>query len=477
MELTSLPIHQLHDLMVKKEISCLELTRAYLDRISQIEERIKAFLTVTAEEALEQARKIDEQRARGEKLSPLAGIPVAVKDDICTAGIKTTCASKILYNYIPPVDATVVKKLKEAGSIIVGKSNMDEFSMGSSTENSAFYPTRNPFDYDRAPGGSSGGSAAAVAAGEAAFALGSDTGGGIRQPAAFCGVIGLKPTYGRVSRSGLISHASSLDQIGPFTSDVRDLAQILNVICGPDSQDSISAQVDVPDFTQSLTVDIKGLRIGLPREYFGVGLDSRIRAQIQEAAYKLEELGAICEEVSLPHTEYAVTAHYIISCAEASSNLARYDGVRYGLRVDTEDVLSMFKKTRAQGFGSEVKRRIMLGTLNLSAFYYDTYYSEALKVRTLNRHDFARAFEKYDCLLTPASLTTAFKLGEKAEDPLAMYQSNVCTLPANLAGLPAMSLPFGTIEGMPVGLQLIARHFDEETLLKVGYALEQINFS
>ncbi|MGI6449189.1 MAG: Asp-tRNA(Asn)/Glu-tRNA(Gln) amidotransferase subunit GatA [Desulfitobacteriia bacterium] len=473
MQLTSLPIHRLHELMEKKEISCLELTKAYLERVSQLEEQIKAFVTVRAEEALDQARTIDEKRSRGETLPPLAGIPLAVKDDICTAGIKTTCASKILSDYIPPVDANVVKSLKSAGSILLGKSNMDEFSMGSSTENSAFYPTRNPYDHDTVPGGSSGGSAAAVAAGEAAFALGSDTGGGIRQPAAFCGVIGLKPTYGRVSRTGLISHASSLDQIGPFTRDVRDLALILNTICGRDSQDSTSAQVNVPDFTKSLKADVKGLRIGLPKEYFGADLDPRVRAKIQEAVRKLAELGASCAEVSLPHTEYAVTAHYIISCAEASSNLARYDGVRYGLRVDTEDVLSMFQKTRAQGFGSEVKRRIMLGTLNLSSAYYDTYYTEALKVRTLNKQDFAQAFEKCDCLLTPASLTTAFKLGEKTEDPLVVYQSNICTLPANLAGLPAMSLPFGTVEGMPVGLQLIARHFDEGTLLRVGYALEQ----
>ncbi|MDX9871075.1 MAG: Asp-tRNA(Asn)/Glu-tRNA(Gln) amidotransferase subunit GatA [Clostridia bacterium] len=473
MQLNTLSVHQLSELMEKKAVSSVEITDAYLERISQVEDKIQAFVTLVKEEALEQAKAIDEKRSRGEALSPLAGIPMAIKDDICTAGIKTTCASKILYNYIPPADATVVERLKKAGSILVGKANMDEFSMGSSTENSGFFKTSNPFDHDAVPGGSSGGSAAAVAAGEAAFALGSDTGGCIRQPAAFCGVIGIKPTYGYVSRVGLISHASSLDQIGTFSRDMTDLALILNTICGHDSKDSTSAPVTVPDFKKSLVNDVKGLKIGLPKEYFGAGIDSRVAAKIREAVRKLEELGAICEEVSMPHTEYAVIAHYIISCAEASSNLARYDGVRHGLRVEAEDVLSMFKKTRGQGFGAEVKRRILLGTLNLSSAYYDSYYTEALKARTLNNRDFAGAFEKFDCLLTPVSPTIAFKVGEKTGDSLAMYRSGVCTLPVNLAGVPAMSLPFGMVEGMPVGLQLIARHFDEKTLLRVGYTLEQ----
>ena len=473
MQLNTLSVHKLSELMEKKEISSLELTKTYLERISQVDDGIRAFVTVTKEEALAQAEAIDQKRARGEELSPLAGIPMAVKDNICTAGIKTTCASKILFNYIPPLDATVVERLKRADTILLGKTNMDEFAMGSSTENSGFFITKNPFDYEAVPGGSSGGSAAAVAAAEAAFALGSDTGGAIRQPAAFCGVIGLKPTYGFVSRTGLISYASSLDQIGPLTQNMTDLALIMNTICGHDVKDSTSASVAVPNFKKSLVNDVKGLRIGLPKEYFGAGIAPQVAAKIQEAIRKLEELGAICEEVDMPHTEDALTAHYIISCAEASSNLARYDGVRHGLRVEAEDVQSMFQKTRSQGFGTEVQRRIMLGTHVLSTANYDKYYTEALKVRTLNKQDFDRAFEKYDCLLTPTSPTTAFKLGAKADDPLAMYLSDACTIPVNLAGVPAMSLPYGMVDGMPVGLQLIARHFDERTLLRVGYTLEQ----
>jgi len=473
MELTALSVHRLSELMEKKELSSLEITGAYLGRIAQVEGSVRAFITVTQEEALAQAKAIDEKRARGEVLSPLAGVPMAVKDDICTGGVKTTCASKILYNYIPPADATVVERLKKAGAVLAGKTNMDEFSFGFSTENSGFFKTVNPFAPDTVPGGSGGGSAAAIAAGEAAFALGADTGGCIRQPAAFCGVIGMKPTYGYVPRTGLISHASSLDQIGPLARDMTDLSLILNVICGHDAMDSTSARLDVPDFTESLVNDVKGLRIGLPKEYFGTGVDPRVAAKIREAARKLEEWGAVCEEVSLPHTEYALIAHYIISCAEASSNLARYDGVRYGLRVEAEDVLGMFKKTRSQGFGAEVKSRILTGTLNLSSAYYDSYYTEARKVRTLNRQDFERAFEKFDCLLTPTSPTVAFKLGEKTGDSWVMMQSGAYTIPVNLAGVPALSLPFGMVEGKPVGLQLIARHFGEKTLLRVGYALEQ----
>lgn len=473
MQLHTLPVHQLGELMEKKELSSEELTRAYLDQISQVEDELRAFVTVTEDIALAQARAVDGKRARGQELSPLAGIPVAVSDNICTEGVKTTCASAMLDNFIPPYDAAVAARLKSADAVLMGKCNMDEFGMGASTETSAFFSTKNPFDPAAVPGGASGGAAVAVAAGEAAFTLGSDTGGDIRQPAAFCGVIGLKPTYGYVSRTGLISCASSLDQIGPFTRDMTDLALILNTICGHDAADSTSVSENVPDFKKSLVNDIIGLRIGLPKEIFGTGTDPRVAAKVQEAVCKLEELGAICEEVSMPHTEYALPAHYIISSAEASSNLARYDGVRYGLRVEAEDVLSMFRKTRSQGFGAEVKRRIMLGTHALSTGNYNDYYVKALKVRTLVKQDFARAFEKFDCLLTPASPATAFKTGEKAGDSLAMYQSGACTTLVNLVGVPALSLPFGMVDGLPVGLQVIARHFEEETLLRVGYTLEQ----
>lgn len=473
MDLYKKTAHELSSLLQKREVSSEELTRSVLDRINKVEEKVKAFVTVTGEQALEQAREIDEKRARGEAMSPLAGIPMAMKDNICTKGVTTTCASKILYNFVPPYNATVTEKLLEAGTILLGKCNMDEFAMGSSNENSGFFPTRNPHDLSAVPGGSSGGAAAAVAADEAVFTLGSDTGGSIRQPAAFCGVVGLKPTYGYVSRYGLIAYASSLDQIGPLTKDITDCALVLNVIAGHDPKDSTSAPVEVPDFTRYLVDDVKGLKIGIPKEYMGEGIDPRIAAYLKQAAAKLEELGAMCEEVSLPHTEYALPAYYIIASAEASSNLARYDGVRYGLRVEAEDVISMFCKTRSQGFGEEVKRRIMLGTYALSSGYYDAYYLKALKVRTLIKRDFDQAFLKYDCLLTPTSPTTAFKFGEKVNDPLAMYLSDVCTIPINLAGVPGLSLPFGTVEGLPVGIQLIGKPFDEGTLLRVGYALEQ----
>jgi len=470
MQLNTLPIHRLNELMEKKEVSCLELTKTYLNRISQMEDKIRAFITITEEEALNQAGVIDKKRMQGEDLSPLAGMPVIINDNICTAGIRTTCASKILADYIPPCNASVVEKLKNAGSILIGKSNMDEFGMGSTTENSSFHVTRNPYYHEAVPGGSSGGSAASVAAGEAAFALGTDTGGGIRQPAAFCGVIGFKPTYGYVSRTGLISCASSLDQIGPFSRDMTDLALILNTICGHDGRDSTSASVAVPDFTNFLINDVKGLKIGLPQEYFN-SADYQVKEKIQEAAGKLEELGAVCEEVWMPHYEYAQDAHYIISSAEASSGLARYDGVRYGLRVQAEDVLNMFRKTRGQGFGREVKERILLGTYVLSQANFETYYAKALKIRTLSRQEFNRVFEKVDCLLTPVSSTTAYKIGEKTYQ--GTQSSDACTVPGNLAGVPALSLPFGLADGMPVGIQLIGRHFNEGALLRVGYTLEQ----
>ena len=378
MHLHTLSVHRLGELLGRREVSSEEVTRACMERISQVEDKIKAFITVIEEEALALARAVDEQRVRGEELSPLAGIPVAIADNICTEGVRTTCASKMLENFIPPYNAAVAERLKKAGSVLVGKCNLDEFAMGSSTGNSCFFSTGNPFDPEAVPGGSSGGAAAAVAAGEAAFALGSDTGGSIRQPAAFCGVVGLKPTYGYVSRFGLISHASSLDQIGPFTRDVTDLALVLNIICGRDVRDSTSAPVDVPDFRKYLVNDVKGLKTGLPGEYYGTDPAPRVAARLREAVRKLEELGAVCEEVSMPHTEYALPAHYIISSAEASSNLARYDGVRYGLRVDAGDVLGMFSKTRSRGFGAEVKKRIMLGTYALSAGNYNDYYVKAL---------------------------------------------------------------------------------------------------
>lgn len=473
MQLHTLPVRRLRELMERKEVSSEELTSACLERVSQMEDKIGALITVIKEEALAQARTIDQKRGRGEKLSPLAGIPVAITDNICTKGVKTTCASKMLEGFIPPYDAAVLERLKEAGAIVVGKCNLDEFALGASTENSAFLTTRNPFDPGAVPGGSCGGAAAAVATGEAAFALGSDAEGSIRLPAAFCGVVGLKPTYGRVSRYGLISHASSLDQIGPFTREVADLAPILKIICGRDDRDATSTSVGVPALKEDPAGYVKGLRVGLPREYFGAGLAPRVAAKLQEAVRKLEELGAVCEEASMPHTEYALPAHYLISSAEASSNLARYDGVRYGLRADAADILNMFQKTRGDGFGAEVKKRIMLGTYALSTGNYKDCYVKALKFRTLVKEDFAGVWEEFDCLLTPVSPSTAFKIGEKAEDSLAMYQSHVFTVPANLAGLPAMSLPCGLAEGLPVGLQLIARHFDEGTLLKVGYALEQ----
>ncbi|PKM90677.1 MAG: Asp-tRNA(Asn)/Glu-tRNA(Gln) amidotransferase GatCAB subunit A [Firmicutes bacterium HGW-Firmicutes-12] len=473
MSLTSLTAHELSELLDKRELSSKELTVAHLERIGSVDDKVKAFTTLTAEHALLQAEEIDKKRVHGEKLSPLAGIPMALKDNMCTRGIRTTCSSKILEDFVPPYDATVTEKLNSAGTVLLGKCNMDEFAMGSSTENSGFFATRNPHDLNAVPGGSSGGSAAAVAAQEAVFALGSDTGGSIRLPASFCGVVGLKPTYGCVSRYGLIAYASSLDQIGPLTRDMTDCALVMSAIAGHDPKDSTSAPMDIPDYSKYLVNNVKGMKIGLPKEYFGAGIDPQVLAYLQQAIGKLEEMGAICEEVSLPHTMYALPAYYIIAPAEASSNLARYDGVQYGLRVEAEDIVSMYCKTRSQGFGDEVKRRIMLGTYALSSGYYDAYYMKALKVRTLVKRDFDHVFENYDCLLTPTSPTVAFNHGEKADDPLTMYLSDICTIPVNLAGIPSLSLPFGQVNGRPVGLQLIGKAFDEGTLLRVGYSLEQ----
>lgn len=474
MELFRLTAHRLHEMLVNKEVSSEEITRAVLNRIEALDETIRAYVTVTKEKALETARKVDRKIKEGEEIHPLAGIPIAIKDNICTEGVRTTCSSKVLYNYIPPYNATVVEHLAEVDAVMVGKTNMDEFAMGSSCENSGFFPTCNPWSMDRVPGGSSGGSAAAVAADETILALGSDTGGSIRLPAAFCGVVGMKPTYGAVSRYGLVAFASSLDQIGPFGKDVRDCALLMNVICGHDPMDSTSVKFEVPDYTTYLINDVKGLKIGIPREYMGEGIEPGIKKAIEEAAEKLASLGAEVEETSLPHSEYALPAYYIIAPAEASSNLARYDGVRYGYRAEgAEDVIDMFKKTRSEGFGPEVKRRIMLGTYALSAGYYDAYYNKALKVRTLIKRDFDAAFEKYDVLMSPTNPVLPFKRGEKLDDPLQMYMVDICTQSVNLAGIPAISVPAGLVDGLPVGLQFMGKPFDEGTLLRVAYTFEQ----
>jgi len=469
-----LTIHAVHKLLKAKELSSVELTKATLERIHNLEPKVHAFSTITDELALRQAQKADQLIAAG-NLNPLTGIPVLVKDNMCTKGILTTCASKILENFVPPYDATVIERLSERGAVIIGKANMDEFAMGSSTENSALFTTHNPWDLSRVPGGSSGGSAAAVAAGEAIYALGSDTGGSIRQPAGFCSVTGLKPTYGRVSRYGLVAFASSLDQIGPLTQNVTDCALVLNAIAGYDSKDSTSSPQPTPDFTQCLTGDIKGLKIGIPKEYFVEGMQPEVASAIRAAITKLEELGASIEwEVTLPHSSYALAVYYIIAPSEASANLARYDGVKYGFSYsDTKNMWQAMEKTREVGFGAEVKRRIMIGTYALSAGYYDAWYLKAQKVRTLIRREFDQAFTKYDALVTPTSPTVPFKIGEKMDDPLQMYLSDVCTIPVNIAGLPAISIPAGFADGLPIGLQIIGKPFAEESLLKIAYAYEQ----
>jgi len=469
-----LTIHEAYRLLKTKQLSSVELTKACLERIHQLEPKTHAFVTITDELALGQAQKADGLIAAGDA-SPLTGIPVLIKDNICTRGTKTTCSSKMLGNFVPPYDATVVEKLNDYGAVVIGKANMDEFAMGSSTENSALFTTHNPWDLSRVPGGSSGGSAAGVASGEAIYALGSDTGGSVRQPAGFCSVTGLKPTYGRVSRYGLIAFASSLDQIGPLTQDVTDCALVLNAIGGYDSRDSTSVAHPMPDYTQCLTTELDGLRIGVPKEYFVEGMQAEVAEAIRTAINKLEELGAKADwEVSLPHTSYALAVYYIIAPSEASANLARYDGVKYGFSYqETDNMWEALEKTRQYGFGAEVKRRIMLGTYALSAGYYDAYYLKAQKVRTLIRREFDEAFEKYDALVTPTSPTVPFKIGEKADDPLQMYLSDVCTLPINIAGLPAISIPAGFADGLPIGLQIIGKPFSEETILKIAYAYEQ----
>jgi aspartyl-tRNA(Asn)/glutamyl-tRNA(Gln) amidotransferase subunit A len=471
-DLTRLTIHEAHRLLKDKKISSVELTEAYLERIKKVDPKVGAFVTLTEELALAQARRADGAITAG-KIGPLTGIPLAIKDVICTKGVRATCSSRMLENFVPPYDATVMEKLNAAGAVMVGKANMDEFAMGSSTENSAFFPTHNPWDLERVPGGSSGGSAVAVAVGEAAGALGSDTGGSIRQPAGFCSVVGIKPTYGRVSRYGLVAFASSLDQIGPLTQDVTDCAILMNAISGYDKRDSTSVPEPVPDYTQSLKDDLKGMRLGIPKEYYVEGMQPGVAAVMKTAIKKLEELGAHLEEVSLPHTPYSLAVYYIIAPSEASANLARYDGVKYGYSYRGKTMWESMEKTRGNGFGPEVKRRIMLGTYALSAGYYDAWYLKAQKVRTLIRREFDAAFEKYDALVTPTSPTVPFKIGEKTADPLSMYLSDVCTLPINIAGVPGISIPAGFVDGLPVGMQLIGKHFSEETLLRVAYAYEQ----
>lgn len=473
MELNTLDITELQRLLDRKEVSVGEVVISVFTRIDSVEEHVKAFVSVTKEKAVETASE-SQKKIDGGSSFALTGIPIAVKDNMCTKGIRTTCSSKILSNFIPPYESTVTSKLLEQGCILAGKTNLDEFAMGSSTENSAFQTTRNPWDLQRIPGGSSGGSAAAVAADECIAALGSDTGGSIRQPAALCGVVGLKPTYGRVSRYGLVAFASSLDQIGPITKNVRDSAIIMNVIAGHDPLDSTSAELNVPDFTSSLGQDIKGLKIGIPKEYFIEGMDKEVEAAVKKAITQLESLGAIPVEVTLPHTGYAVATYYILATSEASSNLARYDGVKYGFRAGGKDLLDMYMNTRAQGFGPEVKRRIMLGTYALSSGYYEAYYKKARQVRTLIKKDFDKAFKIVDTIVTPTSPTAAFRIGEKADDPLQMYLSDIFTISVNLAGVPGISIPCGfTRKILPIGLQLIGKHFDEETILKAAYAYEQ----
>ncbi|OOE02078.1 aspartyl/glutamyl-tRNA amidotransferase subunit A [Anoxybacillus kestanbolensis] len=474
MSLFDYRVSELHNLLHKKEISVSDLVDESFKRIAEVEEKVQAFLTLNEEQARVKAKQLDEKLATEKEFGLLFGMPIGIKDNIVTKGLRTTCASKILYNFDPIYDATVVERLNEADAVTIGKLNMDEFAMGSSTENSGFQLTRNPWDLERVPGGSSGGSAAAVAAGEVPFALGSDTGGSIRQPAAFCGVVGLKPTYGRVSRYGLVAFASSLDQIGPITRTVEDNAYVLQVISGLDPMDSTSANVDVPDYVSALTGDIQGLKIAVPKEYLGEGVSEEVRQSVLDALKVLEGLGATWEEVSLPHSKYALATYYLLASSEASANLARFDGVRYGYRTDNaKNLMEMYKQTRSEGFGNEVKRRIMLGTFALSSGYYDAYYKKAQKVRTLIKQDFENVFEKYDVIIGPTTPTPAFKIGEKTSDPLTMYANDILTIPVNLAGVPGISIPCGFVDGLPVGLQIIGKHFDESTIYRVAHAFEQ----
>ena len=459
----------------EKTLTVPEVVKAFLDNIEKEDEKIKAYITVCKEEALKKADEVQAMFDAEKEMGALAGIPIAIKDNICTKGVRTTCASKMLENFIPPYDASVMKKIEEANAIILGKTNMDEFAMGGSTENSAFFITKNPVNLDKVPGGSSGGSAAAVAGKMAPISLGSDTGGSIREPASFCGIVGMKPTYGLVSRYGLVAFASSLDQIGPFSKTVRDNAVLLTAIAGHDEMDSTSANVENKDYEKALVNDVKGLKIGVPKEYFGEGINEEVRASLEKAIEKYKELGAEVEECSLPVTEYALPTYYIIACAEASSNLGRYDGIRYGYRTKNfESLKDIYKNSRTEGFGDEVKRRIILGTYVLSSGYYDAYYKKAQKVRTLVKKGFEEAFEKYDVLLTPTVPTVAFDRGSKSKNPLEMYMTDILTVSINIAGVPAISIPCGKdSSGMPIGMQLIAKHFNEETLYRAAYTFEQ----
>ncbi len=471
--LTDITISELRRLLDQKEVSSLEITKAYLERIEEADKRVRSYITVTKEKAIAQAQRADEAMAKG-KASSLTGIPLGIKDVICTKGVNTTCGSKMLESFRPPFNAAVMEKLEAQNAVMLGKLNMDEFAMGSSTENSAFFQTRNPWDLDRIPGGSSGGSAAAVGARLCAGSLGSDTGGSIRQPASHCGVVGMKPTYGRISRFGLVAFASSLDQIGPLARSVEDCALILEVISGHDPRDSTSLPHPVPPYSKACTPGLDGFTVGIPEEYFVEGLDPEVEKAVKGAIDSMASQGAKIEKIRLPHTEYAVATYYIIATAEASSNLSRYDGVKYGFRAkEYSNLMDMYKKTRAQGFGPEVKRRIMLGTYCLSAGYYDAFYKKASQVRTLIIEDFKKAFEKCDCIAAPVAPTTAFRLGEKVDDPIQMYLSDIFTIPVNLAGIPGISVPCGfDSKGLPIGLQLMASHMQEEKLFKTAYNVE-----
>ena len=475
MDITELTVHELQDKLENKEITVTDITKAYIENIKKKEEKIGAFVTILEDEALKNAEEIQNKIESGEIKNSLAGIPIGIKDNICTKGVKTTCSSKMLENFISPYDATVMEKINAENMVMLGKLNMDEFAMGGSTEYSYFHVTRNPWNLNKVPGGSSGGSAAAVAANLVPWSLGSDTGGSIREPASFCGVVGLKPTYGLVSRYGLVAFASSLDQIGPITKDVKDCAILLNVIAGHDERDSTSANVEKQDYVKALKNDVKGLKIGIPKEFFGEGINQEVKESLEKAIEKYKELGAEVEECSLDIAKYSLAAYYIIACAEASSNLGRFDGIRYTYRTkEFSNLKELYKKTRSEGFGPEVKRRIILGTYVLSSGYYDAYYKKAQKVRTLVMNEFKKAFEKYDILLTPTSPTVAFDIGSKSNNPLEMYLADICTVSINIAGLPAISIPCGKdAEGMPIGMQLIGKRFDEQTILNAAYTFEQ----
>ncbi|MBR3255982.1 MAG: Asp-tRNA(Asn)/Glu-tRNA(Gln) amidotransferase subunit GatA [Clostridia bacterium] len=475
MNITDLTVHELQEKLANKEITIKEINQAYIDRINEKEKDVEAFVTTLTEQALAKAEEVQTKIDNGEVKGNFAGIPIGIKDNICTKGVKTTCASHMLENFVSPYSATVVEKLEEESLINLGKLNMDEFAMGGSTEYSYFKKTKNPWNLSKVPGGSSGGSAAAVAANLVPWALGSDTGGSIRQPASFCGVVGLKPTYGLVSRYGLVAFASSLDQIGPITKDVYDSAMLLNLIAGHDKKDTTSCNIEKKDYTKALKNNIKGLKIGVPKEFFAEGINNEVKEKLEEAIEKYKELGAEVEEFSLDIAKYSLAAYYIIACAEASSNLGRFDGIRYGYRTqDYKDLNELFKKSRTEGFGAEVKRRIILGTYVLSSGYYDAYYKKAQQVRTLVMNEFNKGFEKYDVILTPTSPVTAFGIGEKSNNPLEMYLADICTVSVNIAGLPAISIPCGVdSNGMPIGMQLIGKKFQEETILNAAYTFEQ----